>query len=172
MGPISAEVEVDVPRERAFALLADLAARPSFADHFLTGYRLTRIDPVGIGAGARFRVEVPLRPVWMDTTIVELDGPHKIVERGSSGRSNRIATNTVWELTGGGGSRTTVRVVFWTEPANPLDRAVELLSGGSFFQRRGWEQALRRLRDQLESEAPVAARLAVAGGNRHTTGVP
>ena len=172
MGPISAEVEVDVPRERAFALIGDLSARPSFTDHFLTGYRLTRIEPTGVGAGARFRVKAPLRSVWMDTTIAELDEPHRIVERGSGGRSNRVATHTVWELTGGGASRTTIRVVFWTEPANPLDRGVEILSGGSFWQRRGWEEALRRLRDLLESDRPPAERALVAGGNRHATGVP
>ncbi|HET7574281.1 MAG TPA: SRPBCC family protein, partial [Solirubrobacterales bacterium] len=67
MGPISAEVEIDVPRERVFALLADLAARPSFTDHFLTGFHLTRLDSAGVGAGARFRAEGRLRSVWMDT---------------------------------------------------------------------------------------------------------
>ena len=51
MGPVSAEIEIDVPRERVFAALADLAARPSFTDHFLTGFHLTRIDPAGVGAG-------------------------------------------------------------------------------------------------------------------------
>jgi uncharacterized protein YndB with AHSA1/START domain len=172
MGPISAEVEIDVPRERAYALIGDLSARASFTDHFLTGYRLTRLEPTGVGAGARFRVKAPLRSVWMDTAIVELDEPHRIVEQGAGGRSNRIPTHTVWELTGGGGSRTKVRVVFWTTPTNPLDRAVEILSGGSFWQRRGWERALRRLRDQLDSERPVAERALVAGGNRHATGVP
>ena len=57
MGPVSAEIEIDVPRERVFAALADLAARPSFTDHFLSGFHLTRIDSAGVGAGARFRVE-------------------------------------------------------------------------------------------------------------------
>lgn len=172
MGPIAAEVEIDASRERVFARLGDLAARPSFTDHFLSGFRLTRIEPTGVGAGARFRVEAPLRSVWMDTTIVALEEPYRIVERGRGGRVNRVLTHTVWELTGGPGSLTTVRVVFWTEPANPLDRAVELLSFGSFWQRRGWRRALQRLRDELESEAPVRNRIAVAGGNRFATGVP
>ncbi|MDX6624258.1 MAG: hypothetical protein QOE75_2190, partial [Solirubrobacterales bacterium] len=72
MGPISAEIEVDVSREEAFALLSDLSARPSFTDHFLSDFHLTRLDPVGIGAGARFRVNAPFRSPWEDTTIVEL----------------------------------------------------------------------------------------------------
>jgi uncharacterized protein YndB with AHSA1/START domain len=172
MGPVSAEIEIDVPRERVFELIADLSARPSFTDHFLSNFHLTRIDPTGVGAGARFRVEAPLRKVWMDTTITELEPPHKIVERGLGGRTNRIQTRTVWELTEGPGSLTTVRVAHWTEPRNPVDRGLEVLSAGSFWQERGWREALRRLRDQLESDAPAAERVGVAGGNRHATGVP
>lgn len=172
MGPVSAEVEIDVPRERAFEAIGDLAARPSFTDHFLTDFHLTRLEPRGVGAGARFRVEAPLRKPWMDTTIVELSAPHRIVEEGRCGRANRISTHTVWELTEGPGTLTSVRVSHWTEPTNPLDRLLELASAGSVFQRRGWREALRRLRDSLESDRPPAERIAVAGGNRYATGIP
>lgn len=171
MGPLSAEIEIDVPREEIFALLTDLAARPSFTDHFLTDYRLTRIDARGVGAGARYRVDAPLRSPWEDTTIVEVEEPHKIVERGSGGRQNRIPNHTVWELTSGPGSLTTVRVSHWTEPGL-IDRPLEALSAGSFWQGRGWKQALRRLRDNLEGENPAVERIAVAGGNRYATGIP
>jgi len=47
-----------------------------------------------------------------------------------------------------------------------------LLSAGSLFQARGWREALRRLRDNLEAERPAAERIAVAGGNRYATGIP
>jgi uncharacterized protein YndB with AHSA1/START domain len=171
MGPISAEIEIDVPREKAFAALADLAARPSFTDHFLTGFHLTRIDPVGVGAGARFRVGAPLRSPWTDTCIVAVEEPFRIVEEGTSGRNNRIRNHTVWELKEAPGGLTSVRVTNWTEPA-AIDRALELLSAGSFWQARGWRQALRRLRDELESDQPVPERIAVAGGNRYATGIP
>jgi uncharacterized protein YndB with AHSA1/START domain len=171
MGPISAETEIDVPRERVFELIGDLAARPSFTDHFLGDFHLTRLESSGVGAGARFRVEAPLRSVWMDTTITELRAPHLIVEHGHGGRLNRIRTRTVWELTEGPGSLTTVRLSHWTEPGH-VDRALELASAASFWQQRGWREALDRLRDLLESEAPRPARLAVAGGNRYATGVP
>ena len=171
MGPISTEIEIDLPREQVFATLADLSARPSFTDHFLTGFHLLRIDPVGVGAGARFRAKGPLRSVWMDTTIVSLEEPFQIVEEGSGGRTNRIRCHTVWELTESPGGLTAVRVSHWTEP-RPLDRGLELLSAGSVWQARGWREALRRLRDRLESEKPHAERVAGAGGNRLATGIP
>lgn len=171
MGPISAKIEIDIPRERAFAFLSDLGNRPSFTDHFLSDFHLTRLESSGVGAGARFRVEQPLRSVWMDTAISELEAPYLIRERGNGGRLNRIRTNTAWELTEGPGSLTTVRLAHWTEPG-PVDRGLELASAASFWQQRSWREALRRLRDLLESETPRPARLAVAGGNRYATGVP
>jgi uncharacterized protein YndB with AHSA1/START domain len=171
MGPISAEIEIDVPREQLFAALADLAARPSFTDHFLTDFHLTRIDSEGVGAGARFRAKAPLRKVWMDTSIVAAEAPFRIVEEGCGGRANRIPNHTVWELTDAAGGLTAVRVTHWTEPG-ATDRGLELLSAGSHFQVRGWREALRRLRDGLESDQPASERIAIAGGNRYATGIP
>jgi uncharacterized protein YndB with AHSA1/START domain len=172
MGPISAEVEVDAPREAAFELISDLARRPSYTDHFLTGFRLTRIEARGIGAGARFRVKAPLRSPWEDTTIVELEPPFKIVERGAGGRSNRIPTHTVWEIEPGQAGMTLLRVTHWTTPKEPVDKLVEALSFGAHFQRKGWKRAINRLRDILEAEGPGGERIAVAGGNRYATGIP
>lgn len=172
MGPISAETEIDVPRERVFELLSDLAVRPTFTDHFLGDFHLTRIESSGIGAGARFRVQAPLRSPWMDTAIVELEAPHLIVERGQGGRANRIANQTVWELTEGPGSLTTVRLSHWTSPTNPLDRGLEVLSAGSVWQQRGWREAMKRLREGLEEGVWEGQRIAVAGGNRYATGIP
>jgi uncharacterized protein YndB with AHSA1/START domain len=171
MGPISAETEIDVPRERVFEAIGDLANRPAFTDHFLAGFRLTRIESSGVGAGARFRVEAPLRSIWMDTTIAELEEPHLIIEHGQGGRANRIPNNTVWELTEGPGSLTTVRMSHWTEPG-PIDRGLEILSLASVWQQRGWREAMRRLRDGLESGSFDGKRIAVAGGNRYATGIP
>ncbi len=171
MGPVSASIEIDVPRLRAYEELCDLSRRPAFTDHFVSGFRLLRIDPRGVGAGARFRFRMPLRSVWADTTIVEADQPSRIVERGSGGRANRIPTRTVWEILEGPGSLITVRVAFWTEPG-PVDRGIEAISGTSIWQQRGWREALRRLRDRLESEAAAEPPVAVAGGNAHATGIP
>jgi uncharacterized protein YndB with AHSA1/START domain len=172
MGPVSAEIEIDAPRERIFTALDDLAQRPSFMDHFVDGFHLTRIESTGVGAGARFRFRLPPRSVWADTTIAELERPYRIVERGRCGRDNRIPLTTVWELTEGAGSLTRVRVSHWTEPSNPLDRALESLSAASIRLERDWRAALRRLRDLLESGEPAPQRIVVAGGNAHATGIP
>jgi uncharacterized protein YndB with AHSA1/START domain len=171
MGPVSAEVEIDVPRQRAFEAIADLGLRHAFTDHFLADFHLTRIESTGVGAGARFRFAVWPRQVWMDTTIVEADGPHRLVERGRGGRTNRIPSTTLWELTEGPGSLTRVRVSYWTEP-NPLDRGLELLSAASIPYERRWRVALDRLRELLESGELDARRVVLAGGNPHATGIP
>lgn len=172
VGPVSAEIEIDAPRECAFETIGDLARRPSFTDHFLADFHLTRVESRGVGAGARFRASQPLRSVWMDTAIAVLEEPHRIVERGRGGCGNRIPTTTVWELLEASGSLVRVRVSHWTEPSNPVDKAVEAMSGASFWQQRGWSEALRRLRDQLEGGERLAAPVAVAGGNPHATGIP
>lgn len=171
MGPVSCEIEIDAPRERVYATLLDLAARPSFTGGFQADFHLTRIDPVGVGAGARFRLKAPFRKVWMDTAIVAVEEPFRIVEAGAAGRGNRIPSHTVWELTAGPGPLTSVRVTQWTEPG-PVDRALELASAGSVWLERGWRESLRRLRDLLESDQPATERVAVAGGNRYATGIP
>jgi uncharacterized protein YndB with AHSA1/START domain len=171
MGPLSAEIEIDVPRQRAFEAIADLSLRSAFTDHFLSGFRLTRIEPTGVGAGARFRIAVRPRRVWADTAIAELDPPHRVLEHGRGGRGNRIASTTLWELTEEPGGLTRVRVSYWTEPKH-LDRALELLSAASIPYERRWREALRRLRDLLESGELESRRLALAGGNPHATGIP
>jgi uncharacterized protein YndB with AHSA1/START domain len=172
MGPVSAAVEIDAPRGVAFAALCDLSRRPSFTDHFISDLRLTRIDPYGLGAGARFRFTVPPRHLWMDTTITEVEEPQRIVEHGRGGRANRIPSTTLWELLEGPGSLISVRVSFWTEPSHPIDRAIDALGMAAIWHRRGWREALNRLRDLLESEARLEPAATVAGANPHATGIP
>lgn len=171
MGPVGAELEVDAPRERVFALIADLARRPSFTDHLASDLHLTRIDSTGVGAGARFRLRLAPRR-WMDTAIAVAEPPHRVVEHGRGGRGNRIPSTTVWEVLGGSGSLTLVRVTHWTETSNPLDRALDVLTMAATRQERAWRRALQRLRELLESSEPAPPPLAVAGGNPHATGIP
>ena len=170
MGPISASISIDAPRERVFEIICDLARRPAFTDHFQWEYRLESLDAVGPEAGARFRVGAPFAATWMETVIADVESPHRIVERGHCGRSDRIPTFTSWELVAGPGAVSTVSVGFWTEPAHPLDRLREQLGSGRFY-RRQWQRALERLRDLMESQAEVP-RATTAGGKRDPTGVP
>ncbi|MGH2954382.1 MAG: SRPBCC family protein [Solirubrobacterales bacterium] len=163
MRPVSASISIDLPRERVFDFLCDLAARPAFTDHFLADYRLQRIDPVGEGAAARFRLRESGE--WLDTAIELIERPHLIRERGHGGRWNRVPAITVWELSEGpaaGGCEVTV--TFWTEPSRPVDRLRELAGTAGWF-RRHWGRAMTRLKELLESERPVE-RVGVAGGDR------
>jgi uncharacterized protein YndB with AHSA1/START domain len=164
MDPVSAMISIDVPRDRLFGLLSDLSLRPAYTDHFQRDYRLERLDPVGVGASARFRLG---GSHWssMDTAIVETEPPHRIREQGSGGRSNRIAAFTVWELAEGPGpDGSEVTVTFWTEPAVLFDRLREPFPRPRRL-RRDWAKALRRLRDLAESGRSAEA-VAVAGGDR------
>ena len=158
--PISLTATVDAPRERVFDFLCDLARRPAWTDHFISDFRLERIEPAGQGAAARFRVGAP-RIRFADTTIADAERPHRVAEIGHGGRLNRVTLRTVWELTEGPGAVTTVNLSFWTEPS---------ARGGRWWRRR-WKKALRRLAAAIESGEPAGDALVVAGGNRQLTGI-
>jgi len=164
MGPVSAEITIDAPRERVFAALADLSKRPAFCDHFQESFRLQRIDPVGTGAAARFRVEAPFFHFWMETVLTTIEAPHLIFERGRGARIDRMAIGTAWELTEVGGDMTEVRVSFWTEPTHHVDKLKDRLMPAG-WHRRQWRRALSRLRDLVEADARIE-RLHVAGASR------
>lgn len=163
MRPVSATATIDAPRERVFDLLRDLSARPSFTDHFLTDLRLARVDPVGPGAGARFRVgdDGP----WMDTAIEVAERPYLVRESGRGGWLNRVPAHTVWELAEGPASGTTeLTVTFWTEPANPFDHVREL-RGPARRLRRGFKRAAARLK-QVAEAGGAPPRVRVGGADR------
>jgi uncharacterized protein YndB with AHSA1/START domain len=149
MRPVSATTTIDVPREQVYVLLTDMSLRPSFTDHFMTDYRLTRVEPVGVGAAARFRVREA--PHWMDSVIDTAESPHLVREHGRGGRGNRVPTFTVWEIAEGPSpSSSEVTVTFWTEPATVLDHAREF-TGSARRLRRDWKRAVKRLRDLAEN---------------------
>ncbi len=164
MGPVMAEITIDAPRERVFATVADLALRPAFCDHFMTQFRLQRIDSRGVGAAARFHVAAPRFPIWMETVIVEVEAPHMVLERGRGARIDRLPIGTAWELIESSGSMTEVRVSFWTEPGHPLDAIKDKLGSSGWYGRQ-WRRALTRLRDLHEGDIAIEA-LQVAGASR------
>ena len=164
MGPVTAEITIDAPRERVFATVADLSMRPAFCDHFMEEFHLQRIEPRGIGAAARFHLDVPRFPIWMETVIAELEPPHMLVERGRGSRGDRMPVVTAWELVENARTMTDVSVSFWTEPGKLGDVIKDRMASAG-WHRRQWKRALGRLRDLLESDAPIES-LHVAGASR------
>lgn len=163
MRPVSATATIDAPRARVCEFLSDLANRPSITDHFLSEFRLERLQSAGIGAAARFLVTAP--KLWMETVLAEVDAPHRIFERGRAGRADRVPVFTVWELVGGPGPDSCeVTVTFWTEPTHPIDGIRERRRSGRWY-RRQWARTLARLKDVLEGGQGVE-RVGVGGGDR------
>jgi uncharacterized protein YndB with AHSA1/START domain len=167
VGPVSAKTTIDVPRERVYELIADLANRPAFTDHFIDELRLQRMASTGVGAALRFRVAE--RRFWMESVIAESEPPHRLIERGRGGRLDRIPLATVWELVEGPApSSCEVTVTFVTEPqtlADKLADAAASLRGAERWYRRQWARALARLKDLAESGAEPE-RVVVAGADR------
>ena len=163
MRPVSAQISIDASRDEVFDLLEDLSLRPSFTDHFVERYQLLRKEPVGVGAGARFRIAAA--GGFMDSVIVESERPHRLVERGHGARSNRVPNVIEWVLTDVPGPRgCEVAVTFWTEPTLPFDRMRDLRSSERRV-RRDFRRALERLRAVAEG-ASEPRRVTIAGGDR------
>jgi len=161
--PITVSTVISAPRERVFDYLQDIANHGEFTDHYLVDWHLTRVDSVGRGAGARFRVKVPCnRFSWADVTFVEVERPHRIVEVGRTGKNNRVRTLGVYELASGAAGTTRVRFTLQTEPAMLSDRLLEALGARSWMRRKG-KRAMRRLRTILERDEGRGRRVTVAG---------
>ncbi len=164
MDPLTVSIIVGAPRERVFDYLRDIANHPEFTDHYLVDWHLTRIDSVGLGAGARFRVKAPgNRFSWGDVTFIEVDAPHRIVEAGRTGKNNRIRTLGVYELAPGASGTTRVRFTLETEPVTLSDRLLEGLGARAWLKRKN-NRAMHRLRSIIESDVGRGARVTVAAG--------
>jgi uncharacterized protein YndB with AHSA1/START domain len=162
--PLTVSIIVGAPRERVFDYLRDIANHPEFTDHYLVDWHLTRIDSVGLGAGARFRVKAPgNRFSWGDVTFIEVDAPHRIVEVGRTGKNNRIRTLGVYELAPGAAGTTRVRFTLETEPVTLSDRLLEGLGARAWLKRKN-NRAMHRLRSIIESDVGRGARVTVAAG--------
>ena len=146
-----------------FEYLADISNHAEFTDHYLVDWHLTREDPRGLGAGARFRVKAPLnRFSWADMTFVEMQAPYRIVERGRGGKYNRIRMLGVYTLSPGPGGTTRVQYSFETDTRLPSDRLMEAL-GGRSWTRRQLARSMRRLRTILEEDRGRGRRASIAG---------
>jgi uncharacterized protein YndB with AHSA1/START domain len=163
MNPVTVSTTIAVPREEVYEYLADIANHAEFTDHYLVDWHLTRVDPYGTGAGARFRVKAPLaRFNWADVTLVELQPPYRIVERGRGGKYNRIRMLGTYTLTPGPGGTTKVEYEFETVPVMLSDKLMEAFGGRSWTRRKS-AKAMRRLRSILEEGRGRGRRASVAG---------
>ncbi|MGI8802799.1 MAG: SRPBCC family protein [Solirubrobacteraceae bacterium] len=163
MDTVKVSIDIGRPVEAVFAYLLDMANHAEYTDHYLVDWHLTRTDPVGVGAGARFRVRAPLqRFAWVGLNIVEVEPLRRIVEAGSGGKFNRIKVEAVYTLSATDGEKTQIELRTKTEPATVSDRLMELVAGRPWLRRQNGK-ALRRLRSILESGEGRGARPTVAG---------
>jgi uncharacterized protein YndB with AHSA1/START domain len=161
--PFTVSTTIARPREEVFEYLADIANHAEFTDHYMVDWHLTRVDPYGPGAGARFRIKAPLnRFSWGDMTFAEMQRPFKIVEHGRSGKYNRIRMLGTYTLSPGPGGTTKVEYSLETTPAMLSDRVMEIFGGRSWSRRKA-AKALRRLRAILEEGRDRGKRVSVAG---------
>ena len=150
MDPITVSTTISRPREEVFEYLADIANHPEFTDHYLVDWHLLRVDPYGLGAGARFRIKAPLqRFAWADVTFAEMQAPYRIVERGRGGKYNRIRSVGTYTLSPGPSGTTKVQFTYETEPSQISDKLMENFGGRSWARRKA-AKAMRRLRAILE----------------------
>jgi uncharacterized protein YndB with AHSA1/START domain len=164
LDPVNVSMTIDRPREEVFSYLVDIANHPEFSDHYLKEWRLTRLDSVGRGAGARFRVDAPCQRFgWADLTFVEVERPYRIVALGRGGKYNRIKLTVIWTLDVAPGGGTEVELMVESEPALPTDRLLESLTGQRGWVNRRARRALRRLQSILEENEDRGARATVAG---------
>jgi uncharacterized protein YndB with AHSA1/START domain len=163
MDPVSANIVIDRPREEVFEYLADIANHAEFTDHWMTEWRLTRIDSYGRGAGARFKAaRRGERYAYGDMTFIEVEPPYRIVAAGRGGKFNRNKTWTTWALEPRGNA-TRVEVTTETEPALITDRIMEgvLLKRG--WTKRNLRKSLSRLQAILEENLDRGRRVTVGG---------
>ena len=161
---MTVSIVVSAPREQVFDYLQDIANHPEFTAHYLVDWHLPRIDSVGAGAGARFRIKAPgARFNWGDVTFSEVERPHRIVEVGRTGKNNRVRTLGVYDLAPATAGGTRVRFTLQTVPATLADRIMEGLGARSWLRRKN-RKAMLRLRSIIERGEGRGQRVTVAGG--------
>jgi uncharacterized protein YndB with AHSA1/START domain len=175
MDSVTVRAHISAPRERVYDTIADVALRPGWCDHLMKDSRLLTPRTVGVGAGARFRLDWRGGTRYVEFTIVEARRPRRIIEDGRTGRLGRTRYGADYELTSPSAGLTRVELTLWTEPENPLERLREALGFRSFMRTRA-KRTLDRLRRILEGEetGPLP-HATIAGFEAHTAprfGVP
>lgn len=162
MRPVEARTVISAPREAIFDFVCDYAGRVAWNDHYLDDFRLTRVNPVGVGAGAAFVIDAPLFPQRAEFQVTEIERPRRIVERGRIGRLGRTTGWVEWEFIDSHHA-TEVVLTVWSEPGIRWDGVKESL-GARGWMKRQTRASLQRLRMVFENptERPLA-RATIAG---------
>jgi uncharacterized protein YndB with AHSA1/START domain len=162
MREVSVSAVISAPREEVFDIVADLAARPAFTEHFMDDYRLARVQPVGVGAAARFKLDAPLANEWAELTITKADRPRQIIEEIRYGRRGRNRSVAVYDFSRESANVTRVELTTFSEPATLVDRFKEI--GAAGWIRRKTGKALDRLRMIFEEPDRVELKRATIAG--------
>jgi uncharacterized protein YndB with AHSA1/START domain len=162
MREVTVSAVISAPREDVFDFVNDLAARPSFTDNFMDDYRLARVQPVGVGAAARFKLDAPLANEYAELTIVKADRPRQIVEEIRVGRRGRNRSVAVYDFTRESANVTRVELTTFSEPATRIDRFKEI--GAAGWIRRKTRKSLDRLRMVFEEPDRVELKRATIAG--------
>ena len=162
MREVTVSVVISAPREQVFDFVCDLAGRPAYTDHFMRDYRLARVDPVGVGAAARFQMRAPLAKEYAELQITEADRPRRIVEEVAVGRRGRNRSVAMYDFTTESGGTTRVELTTYSEPATPIDRLKEI--GAAGWMRRQTKKALQRLRTIFEEPSRGTLKRATIAG--------
>ena len=155
---------IDRPREEVFDYLADIANHPEFSDHYLKEWRLTRVDSVGRGAGARFKIDAPLdRFAWGDMTFIEVERAAQ--DRGRRARREVQPQQDVDDVDARRrpGNATRVEVTTESEPALITDKFIEAVTRRRGWTKRGLRKALSRMQSILEEDIDRGERATVGG---------
>jgi uncharacterized protein YndB with AHSA1/START domain len=148
MREVTVSTIISAPREEVFDFVCDLAARPAYADHYMDDYRLARVNAVGVGAAARFRLDAPFANEYAELTITKADRPRQIIEEIRVGRRGRNRSVAVYDFARESASVTRVDLTTYSEPATFVDRFRQI--GAAGWMRRKTKKSLERLRAIFE----------------------
>jgi uncharacterized protein YndB with AHSA1/START domain len=162
MREVTVSTIISAPREDVFDFVCDLSRRPAYTDHFMDDYRLARVQPVGVGAAARFRLDAPMANEYAELTITEADRPRRIIEEIRVGRRGRNRSVAVYDFTRESASVTRVELTTFGEPATMVDRFRQL--GAAGWIRRKTRKSLDRLRIIFEEPQTKPLKRATIAG--------
>ena len=125
-------------------------------------YRLARVQPVGVGAAARFKLDAPLAHEYAELHVTKADRPRQIIEEIRYGRRGRNRSVAVYDFTRESGERHEGR-------ADHVERARDAWSTAQGVGAAGWmsrqtSKALNRLRMVFEEPQRVELKRATIAG--------